>query len=127
MIALSPLAQRGIFHNLIARDSDQARLAEDHKARRRIEEVTCWRCKECSALHENEDEAMDCCEPAVSLHAEEGASHCPVCSKEYSSPHEASDCCLWKDLDAATRWRMACQVEAGATWAEVLGVEGGAA
>lgn len=127
MLNLSPAARRGIFHNLIARDSDTARLASETKARRRVEEVTCWRCLECDALHEDEDEAMDCCEPAVAVHDEEIGDHCPVCSKEYANPHEVADCCLWKDIDAPTRWRMACQVEAGSTWAQVLGVEGGVA
>jgi hypothetical protein len=125
MIALRPLALRGIFHNLIARDTPEAAArAKRKQGNERIEEVICYKCLECSALHDDEDEAMDCCAPdAVEcLHDQEVPDQCPVCGQEATSPHEAADCCLWKDVDHVTRWKMADQVEAGATWAEVLGV-----
>jgi hypothetical protein len=81
-----------------------------------------YRCNVCRELNDDEDEAAECCTDEVETHAEELPNWCPVCGKEATSPHEVADCCLWKDLDAPTRWKMADQVEAGATWAEVLGV-----
>lgn len=123
MIQLSPAARFGIFHNLIAQDTPES--AEDKRQRDldRVREVVMYRCTECDELHDDEDDAADCCAPDVDLHDEEAPSRCPVCAAKYSSPHEAVDCCLWKDVDAPTRWRMASQIDAGATWAEVLGVK----
>lgn len=120
MIQLSPAARRGIFHNLIACDGQRNKTDRDRDGRR-IEEVVMYRCPECRELHDDEDDAIDCCE-VEGLHDEEAPSICPVCAAKFNSPHEASDCCLWKDIDALTRWRMADNVEAGATWSEVLGV-----
>lgn len=122
MINLSPAARRGIFHNLIAQDTPESAEGKRQRDLDRVEEVVMYRCTECQELHEDEDDAADCCE-VEGLHDEEAPSICPVCAAKFSSPHEASDCCLWKDIDALTRWRMADQVVAGATWAEVLGVK----
>ena len=122
MIALSPAARRGIFHTLIAR----AGIPEELEKRLRqasVTEVVRWRCNICRDLHDDEDDAAECCSAAVTSHAEELPNWCPVCGKEATSPHAASDCCLWKDIDANTRWRMADQVEAGSTWKETLGVQ----
>jgi len=125
MIQLSPAARRGIFHNLIAREGhqDYAEIKRDRDLDR-VEEVIMYRCTVCDELHDDEDDAAECCAPAgevEGLHDEEAPSRCPVCAEKYRSPHEAVDCCLWKDIDAPTRWRMADQVEAGATWIDVLG------
>lgn len=121
MIPLSYPAQRGIFHNLIARDGMPEEL-ETRLRQAAVTEVSMWRCNVCRELHDDEVDVAECCTDAVMTHAEELPNWCPVCGKEATSPHEASDCCLWKDLDATTRWKMANQVEAGATWAEVLQV-----
>ena len=121
MITLSYGAQRGIFHTLIARAGIPEEL-EKRFRRSLVTEVTLWRCNVCSDLHDDEDDASECCSEAVTTNAEDFPKWCPVCGKEAISAHEASDCCLWKDLDAATRWKMADQVEAGATWVQVLGV-----
>lgn len=124
MIQLSPYNRSGIFHNLIACDTKEATERQREQHRNRVVEVVVYRCCECRELHDDEDNAVECCAPDASdgLHHEEGASHCPVCYDRHNSPREAADCCLWKDLDAPTRWRMADQVEAGATWTEALGV-----
>lgn len=124
MIALSPATRRGIFHNLIARDTKED---AEHKRERdvdRVEEVTMYRCTECDELHDDEDDAFDCCAPdggVDGLHDQEAPDTCPVCGQDFMSARDAVDCCLWKDIDAPTRWRMADQVDAGATWAQVLG------
>ena len=121
MIKLSYGAQRGIFHNLIARGGIPEEL-EKRLRRGAVTEVLMWRCNVCRELHEDEDDAAECCAGEVKTHPEELPTWCPVCGQEATSPHEAADCCLWKDVDHVTRWKMADQVEAGATWAEVLGV-----
>lgn len=75
--------------------------------------VMYYECDECGEHYDSEKEAQDCC-------AEPTPECCPVCLSEAASPRDAADCCLWKDLDAATRWRMADAVENGSTWAEQL-------
>lgn len=124
MIHLSPATSRGIFHHLIAQDTPEAAEGKRNRDLARVKEVTLYRCTESQELYDDEDDAVACCaEDAVEgLHDEEQASRCPVCASEFTSPREAADCCLWKDIDAASRWRMADQVDAGATWLQVLGV-----
>jgi hypothetical protein len=46
-----------------------------------------------------------------------------VCGTTAETHRLAADCCLWKDIGAAERWRIADAVEAGATWADQLGVK----
>ena len=123
MIQLSPAARRGIFHTLIAQDTPEAAEGKRQRDLGRVEEVMMYRCTECREIHDDEDDAADCCAPDAveGLHDEEQATHCPVCALKFNSARDAADCCLWKDIDAPTRWRMADQVNAGATWAEVLG------
>ena len=89
---------------------------------RRAEEVTAYRCPDCGDLHEDEDDALQCCEPAG--HDQDAEIACPVCTVKHIDHREAADCCLWRDLDAPTRWRVADAVEAGATWAEALSAQG---
>ena len=89
---------------------------------RRAEMVTAYRCPDCSELHEDEVDALECCAPAV--HDQDVEVACPVCTVKHSEHREAADCCLWRDLDAPARWCVADAVEAGATWAEALSAQG---
>ena len=88
----------------------------------RIESVMCWRCKECSEVHECKDDALDCCPPleASGKHDQDPPILCPVCGADHAEHRLAVDCCLWRDIDAPTRWRIADAVEAGADWAEAI-------
>lgn len=96
------------------------------KQRKSARYVSAYECPECSELHRWEDDAESCCQgdegakPASSGNYD--ATLCPVCGSENEGAEDASDCCLWKDLDMQTRHALAQKVEAGATWAEVLGV-----
>jgi hypothetical protein len=90
------------------------------KARPYIKEVVMYRCPECRELHEDEDDAVECCEEPGAVAA--SSPDCPVCGTGASSYRDATDCCLWKDLSAADRYRIADAVEDGSTWAEQLGV-----
>lgn len=108
---LSPLNRHGIMARLLASDTPVANET------RRIEEVVMFRCPECSELHEFEDEAKDCCKPAIE---QTSAAVCPVCGEKYFTHRDAADCCLWKDFDAPTRWRIADAVEAGSEWISEL-------
>ena len=78
-----------------------------------------YRCPECDTLHDDEDDAEDCCKIT------EGQARCPVCDEKYESHRSAADCCLWKDLDAPTRWAIADAVEAGSDWVTELGIAPG--
>lgn len=85
--------------------------------------IECWKCPECGEIHEWEDEAIECCEEEViAPHHESAPLACPICATAAHTHRDAADCCLWKDIDAHKRWAMADRVEAGETWAEVLGV-----
>lgn len=111
---LSPLN----FRNLVDRAREQNTYPPEAKTKRRAVQV--WMCSECSDVHDWEDDAEECCAP--SKHPEDAPTDCPVCGKEGYSMRDAADCCLWKDMDAATRHAAADRVEAGASWAEVLGI-----
>lgn len=113
-LRLSPLNLSGLLATLRALPDDAEAAADD-----RVEEVRMWRCLECREVHDEEEDARDCCRKAV---GEPGQSpHCPVCNSNNPNHRDAADCCLWKDLEAPTRWRTADAVEAGSTWAEQLG------
>lgn len=92
---------------------------KETKKPRRVEAVVMYRCPTCGELHDWEDDAEACCEETA---VEPSAPNCPVCGEKYDSHRAASDCCLWKDLDAPTRWKIADAVEAGAEWADALGL-----
>ncbi|KIO49624.1 hypothetical protein [Nitrosospira sp. NpAV] len=47
-----------------------------------------WKCGECGDLHDDEDEARECCEPSVFE-----VYVCPTCGEEHSAEAEAIDCC----------------------------------
>lgn len=122
--SLSPLLRDGIFHNLIARDTNEALESRNRREKGRVVEVVMYRCAECDELHDDEDDAAECCaDDAVDgLHDEEAPDACPVCGLDHIDAYSAADCCLWKDIDAPTRWRMADRVEAGESWSQVLEV-----
>ena len=75
-----------------------------------------YECSACGTEYDDEDEAEECCDSQDV----EDYHGCPVCAGRSESTRDASDCCLWKDIDAATRWRMADAVDAGSTWVEQL-------
>lgn len=81
-----------------------------------LEEIR-WECPDCSERHEDEDAVVDCCKAE-----RDHIISCPVCGALADGYLDAADCCLWKDLDMATRYRIADAVEAGSTWADALGV-----
>ena len=55
---------------------------EKHKA------IPLWKCGECSEVHDDEDEAMECCRPAI--HELFG---CPVCKSNHDDESAALKCC----------------------------------
>jgi hypothetical protein len=103
---------------------------EDHPARKALDgrqpkrsAIECWKCPDCAEVYDDEDEAVECCrddDHLHTLHDQDGVSLCPICASSNTDARQASDCCLWKDLDAPTRWAMADQVEAGASWVDLL-------
>ena len=115
MNQLSPLNK----HTMLAR----LNVYRDPR-KRHATAVTKYECTDCGELHDWECDAEDCCEETRKHAAAAGdGTNCPVCGEGYSTHHLAADCCLWKDFDAATRWRMADAVAAGSTWAEQLGIQ----
>lgn len=47
-----------------------------------------WRCNECMTVYDNEDDAVECCQPRVT----EGYI-CPVCGSFHMNADRAVDCC----------------------------------
>jgi hypothetical protein len=117
MHKLSPLNLSGLVARARADES-----VDGKPQKSRAEAVTMWRCTECDEVHEWKSDAEECCDPAGKP-AGSGPVSCPVCGNRFDAHRDAADCCLWKDLDAITRWRVADAVDAGATWAEALGLE----
>jgi hypothetical protein len=131
-LSLSPLNFRGLLasQHLVGEPvTDQP----PHKKRREGagEAEPCWRCCACEFTYELRRDAEECCADEEddaprnrAGHHEDAPTPCPVCSMPAYSFRDAADCCLWKDIDAARRWRMADAVEAGGSWAEQLGLVG---
>jgi rubredoxin len=124
---LSPLVRDGLA--LHAHPSVYAAESSGGKEKKRNTpvEVSAYRCPVCNYLHEDEDEAADCCDyepPTGAKPHDDEDIYCPVCGQAYVDHRHAVDCCLWKDIDAPTRWRIADAVEAGAEWVEAIKAEG---
>lgn len=82
-----------------------------------VEEVVMYRCGVCGDLHDDEDDAEDCCTATN----EQSGVYCPVCaSSDPRNYSEAVDCCLWKALPVCKRLSIVDQMELGSTWAEAL-------
>lgn len=47
-----------------------------------------WRCEQCGEIHDDEDEASECCPPEVTV-----LFRCKVCRETYRKEEEAEDCC----------------------------------
>lgn len=112
-IKLSPLTLSG----LVAR----ARLVpEEPPTARRPRMVTMWQCTVCDELHEDHDDAVECCSVKPEAKSTDAQPSCPVCGIEYDGYRNAADCCLWRDPPAETRWTIADRVAAGTPWVEAL-------
>lgn len=79
-------------------------------------------CQTCDTEYSTAAMASECCEvERMEAKLDGGYPHeCPVCGEEHNSTLQAANCCLWKDLDSATRYRIARAVEAGSSWNEQL-------
>lgn len=115
-IQLSPFNSRAIIEPFLTIGEIPYRQTK----KRRVEEVTMYRCPECYELHEWESDAEKCCDKTVAANGDK--IECPVCHERHESHRDAADCCLWKDIDAPTRWRIADAVENGSTWVEQLNI-----
>lgn len=54
-----------------------------------------WLCTECGELHDDEDDAQDCCRPVV-----REVHQCPICKEHYGRESDAVECveeCSSKD------------------------------
>ena len=49
---------------------------------------TKWQCGRCNELHDDEDEAIECCRPSI-----HEVFICPACKDSHSSMEEAISCC----------------------------------
>lgn len=122
---LSPYTQYGLSVHSTGCEADHSESSSKEKRRNKPIWVDAYKCPVCGDLHEDEDDAADCCafreQPvaARSPHAEESV-FCPVCGSAASDYRHAVDCCLWRDVDAPTRWRIADAVEAGAEWMDAI-------
>jgi hypothetical protein len=98
---------------------------EPKKLMGRRQPIECWRCPECYATHDDEDDAAECCadDPEDVQRQDDGiSSDCPICGHHFDDfdYQAAADCCMWKDLAPPTRWAIAAAVEAGQTWIESI-------
>jgi len=53
-----------------------------------------WRCEECKELHDDEDDARDCCRPSI-----REVFVCPVCASVCDDEDDALDCCQFDDSE----------------------------
>lgn len=51
-----------------------------------------WRCEECLTIHDDEDDAIECCQPDVSM-----IWVCPRCGEIHGEEAMARDCCGGED------------------------------
>lgn len=77
-VKLSPLN----MHGFIAAQRNLYFDAPQSKAKRRIEEVTMYKCPDCGDLHDWEDDAEDCCSTRARANAGDGECVCPVCTEQ---------------------------------------------
>lgn len=119
---LSPLNLHGIKHSFPFYGVPTPPAGAAPREKRRADEVVMWRCPDCHQLHDDEDDAIDCCDVEPEAEALEGPK-CPVCGERHIEHRDAADCCLWKDIPALERWRIADAVEAGSDWKTELGVK----
>lgn len=111
-VRLSPATLAGIK----AQHADLILPEEENQ----VEQVTLYRCLACKELHEDEDDAVDCCLTPLQRYK----LSCPVCGNDgFWEPRLAADCCLWKDIPQPERWAIGDAVQAGKTWLEALGLQ----
>lgn len=48
------------------------------------------KCPECGDLHDDYDDALDCCRPHI-----EEVYVCPLCAGQFNTEEDALDCCEW--------------------------------
>ncbi len=53
-----------------------------------VKPVEKWECGHCGELHDDEDEANECCQPTIAEKWE-----CGECGEVYDSESEAEECC----------------------------------
>jgi hypothetical protein len=89
---------------------------EKKRSRRRPEEVVQWRCTECYELHDDEDDAAECCPEedeevgCGGMLLETGQVRCPCCGTANDDYEEAVDCCMWKTHSPVERHALAQQM-----------------
>lgn len=128
---LSPLTISGLRHTLgdapgLAGKQHQPAAAKPAK-KPRPERVVMWRCPVCDELHDDEDDAEDCCsDPGDdSANAPDWARICPVCGHAEETARDAADCCLWREFGQQERVDIATAVQDGTPWlAAIQGVIG---
>lgn len=65
-----------------------------------------WVCDECGELHDDEDDARECCQPLV-----REVYQCPICSEHYYRKVEAMDCIEECESNQETKAYMASKEE----------------
>lgn len=50
--------------------------------------ISQWSCDNCGELHDEEDDALECCPPAITK-----VFFCPVCDESHLSEQQARECC----------------------------------
>lgn len=137
MATLSPLTRARMLERRLFAADDGANQPETDKAGWDAAYLR-FRCDACGSLSQTRWDAERCCIPEVDkvwVHPKTGEEFesraelaealqghedapalCPVCGSDNDDIDEAANCCLWRDLDVATRYRIARAVEAGADW-----------
>lgn len=115
-LKLSPLNLRGLLHTQHVVGEP---VPDDKLGRLCPTMVVMYRCSYCDELHDDEDDAVDCCAELDPRNAD--ATTCPVCGHPAFDAADAVDCCLWKDIEAPTRRRIARAVDDdNATWIDAI-------
>lgn len=66
-----------------------------------------WECGACGEVHDDEDDARDCCRPGVSE-----VYLCPVCDCKSNTEDRALDCCAGEAAEAGAGEPTAAELEA---------------
>lgn len=78
--------------------------------------VQVWECQECGETHDDYEDAADCCVEET----EHVRIACPVCNTEHGEFQQAVDCCFWSEFDWPQRYKIAGEMEGGATWPDAI-------
>ena len=65
-----------------------------------------WQCGECGDIHDDEDDASECCKPVI-----REVYVCPICNEKHGDREEAMECIAKCETEDNTKTYMASKAE----------------